>query len=86
MKISYAVLCSTELEETKTIVEFLLANKRKEDEVVVVQDEGWNKLTVKQDRRELFYYLADLAEDDKIKFEEFVFNNNFSEIKNYLNS
>lgn len=88
MKISYAVLCSTELEETKRLIGFLLKHKNKNDEVVVVQDMGWNKMMVKPDRRELWDYLDDLGQEheNKIKFETYTFNNNFAAIKNYLNS
>lgn len=86
MKISYSVLCSTELEETKRLIELLLKYKRDEDEIVVVQDSGWNKLTIKTDRRELWEYLENLSDENKIIFETYTFNNNFAEIKNYLSS
>jgi len=88
MKISYGILCSTELEETKRLVNFLLENKNKNDEIVVVQDMGWPKVMVKPDRRELWDYLDYLGQEhqNKIKFENYTFENNFSAIKNYLNS
>jgi len=86
MKISYAILCSTELEETKRLVNFLLENKNKNDEIVVVRDSGWNNVGVKPDRILLHEFLSDLEIDKKIVYEEYLFENNFSAIKNYLNS
>jgi hypothetical protein len=38
MKISYAITVCNELEEVKRLVNFLLSNKRKEDEIVVLAD------------------------------------------------
>ena len=38
MKISYAITVCNELEEIKRLVDFLLLNKRKEDEIVILYD------------------------------------------------
>jgi hypothetical protein len=38
MKISYAITVCNELEEVKRLVNFLLSNKRQEDEIVVLYD------------------------------------------------
>jgi hypothetical protein len=38
MKISYAITVCNELEEVKRLVNFLLSNKREEDEIVVLAD------------------------------------------------
>lgn len=39
MKISYAITVCNELEEIKRLVDFLLSNKRKEDEIVILFDQ-----------------------------------------------
>ena len=39
MKISYAITCCDELEELKRLVDFILSNKRKEDEIVILFDQ-----------------------------------------------
>jgi hypothetical protein len=49
MKISYAITVCNELEEVKRLVNFLLSNKREEDEIVILFDdkgteEVWNYL------------------------------------------
>ena len=38
MKISYAITVCNELEEVKRLVNFLLSNKRKEDDLVILYD------------------------------------------------
>ena len=40
MKISYAITVCNELEELKRLVDFVLSNKRKEDEIVILYDTG----------------------------------------------
>jgi len=40
MKISYAITVCNELEEVKRLVNFLLSNKRKEDEIVILYDQS----------------------------------------------
>jgi len=40
MKLSYAITVCNELEEVKRLVNFLLSNKRKEDEIVILYDTG----------------------------------------------
>jgi hypothetical protein len=87
MKISYAILCSTEEIEIKHLIDFLLKNKRQEDEIVVVQDISYN--TTQNDKDVKFNinkFLRKLKEETKIKFDVYTFNNDFSAIKNYLNS
>ena len=40
MKLSYAITVYNELEEIKRLIDFLLSNKREEDEIVVLWDNG----------------------------------------------
>ena len=40
MKISYAITVCNELEEIKRLVDFILSNKRKEDEIVILFDQS----------------------------------------------
>ena len=40
MKISYAITVCNELKEIKRLVDFLLSNKRKEDEIVILFDQS----------------------------------------------
>ena len=46
MKISYAILTHNEGEYIKKLIPFLIENKRKEDEIVVVDDFSTEKLTL----------------------------------------
>jgi hypothetical protein len=76
MKISYAITVCTELEEIKRLLPFLLKNKRKEDEVVVLFDLTNGSEEVKK-------YLLQTSEVYAV-FDWF--QNNFSEWKNKLNT
>ena len=76
MKISYAITVCTELEEIKQLLPFLLKNKRKEDEVVVLFDLTNGSEEVKK-------YLLQTSEVYAV-FDWF--QNNFSEWKNKLNT
>jgi len=46
MKISYAILTHNEGEYIKNLIPFLIENKRKEDEIIVVDDFSTEKLTL----------------------------------------
>jgi hypothetical protein len=76
MKISYAITVCTELEEIKQLLPFLLKNKRKEDEVVVLFDLTNGSEEVKK-------YLLQTSEVYAV-FDWF--NKDFSEWKNKLNT
>ena len=76
MKISYSITVCTELEEIKQLLPFLLKNKRKEDEVVVLFDLTNGSEEVKK-------YLLQTSEVYAV-FDWF--QNNFSEWKNKLNT
>ncbi len=45
MKISYAITVCNELEEVKRLLDLLLANKREQDEIVVLYDNNGTKET-----------------------------------------
>jgi len=75
MKISYAITCYNELDEIIRLINFLEANKRQEDEIVVLFDDKgpeqvWNFLKSKE---------------NSIKLHPANFNNDFSAWKNKLN-
>ena len=69
MKISYAITVCNELEEVKRLINFLLSNKRKEDEIVILVDIS------KEDNKELRGWLNEtkqslIIKGDPIKIHE----------------
>jgi len=76
MKISYAITCCTELEELSILIPFLIKNKQEEDEIVVLWDQTKND-------EELRNFLENQL---NINFCQGVFNGNFADWKNKLNS
>ena len=79
MKISYAITVCNEFVEIQRLVNFLVANKRAQDEIVVLVDLCKNKPT-----SELLGYLHKLSYNDKITLVEDIFNNHFADWKNRL--
>jgi hypothetical protein len=79
MKISYAITVCNEFLEIQRLVNFLVANKRAQDEIVVLVDLSKNKPT-----SELLGYLHKLSYNDKITLVEDIFNNHFADWKNRL--
>jgi len=75
MKISYAITVCNEFKEIQRLLSFLLANKRKEDEIVVLFDK-------QSGTSEVWSYLNKL----NIKLEAKSFKNHFADWKNYLTS
>lgn len=75
MKISYAITVCNELEEVKRLVNFLLSNKRKEDEIVILFDDKGTE--------EVWNYLIQVEGDIAI-LHRAQFRNDFSEWKNKL--
>lgn len=73
MKISYAITVCNELEEVKRLVNFLLSNKREEDEIVILFDDKGTE--------EVWNYLVQVEGDIAI-LHKAQFRNNFSEWKN----
>ena len=79
MKISYAITVCDEFVEIQRLVNFLVANKRDQDEIVVLVDLSKNKPS-----SELLGYLHKLSYNDKITLVEDIFNNHFADWKNRL--
>jgi GT2 family glycosyltransferase len=77
MKISYAITVCNELEEVKRLVNFLLSNKRKEDEIVILFDEKNGTQIVKD-------YLTSIAHQATVAVHDF--ENHFADWKNLLTS
>jgi hypothetical protein len=76
MKISYAITVCNELEEVKRLVNFLLSNKRKEDEIVVLYDTGGSI--------EVYDYIDNLDEIENIFVIKDKFQGHFADWKNLL--
>jgi hypothetical protein len=77
MKISYAIAVCNELEEVKRLVNFLLSNKRKEDEIVILFDE-------KNGTDDVFDYIESQVYDCEVFCEKF--KGHFADWKNLLTS
>ena len=77
MKISYAITVCNELEEVKRLVNFLLSNKREEDEIVILLDHSNGK-------DEVYRYLLSLPAEIKCNRDKF--EGHFGDWKNQLNS
>ena len=76
--ISYAITIKDELKEIKSLLSILFKLKTKEDEIVIVQDQtNFNE--------DVFEYLHELTNHNKISHYMYKFNNNFSDMKNFLN-
>lgn len=77
LRISYGITVCSELEEVKRLVNFLLSNKRKEDEIVILFDEKNGTQIVKD-------YLTSIAHQATVAVHDF--ENHFADWKNLLNS
>jgi hypothetical protein len=77
MKISYAITVCNELEEVKRLVNFLLSNKRQQDEIVILFDE-------KNGTDEVFDYIESQVHDCEVFCEKF--EGHFADWKNLLTS
>ena len=75
MKISYAITVCNELEEVRRLVNFLLSNKREEDEIVILFDDKGTK--------EVWNYLIQIEEKITL-LHRAQFKNDFSQWKNLL--
>lgn len=79
MKISYAITVCNELEEVKSLLNFLHKYKRSEDEICVLLDKP-------KASHELIDELYKYSSRDWIYLKESTFNNHFADWKNQLNS
>jgi hypothetical protein len=77
LKISYAITVCNEIEEIKKLVSFLIANKREEDEIVILFDE-------KNGTDEVFDYIESQVHDCEVFCEKF--EGHFADWKNLLTS
>jgi glycosyltransferase involved in cell wall biosynthesis len=77
MRISYAITVCNELEEVKRLVNFLLSNKRKEDEIVILFDKQNGSQEVRK-------YVSELPQEIAVHRENF--NGHFADWKNLLTS
>lgn len=80
IKLSYALTVCNEFLEIQRLVTFLLENKRREDEIVVLVD-----LTKNEPTSELLRYLHKLSSNNLITLVEDRFNGHFADWKNRLN-
>jgi len=76
MKISYAITVCNELEEVKRLVNFLLSNKREEDEIVILYDTGGST--------EVYEYVDNLDEIENVYVIKDKFQEHFADWKNKL--
>jgi len=77
MKISYAITVCNEFEEIQKLVNFLLLNKREEDEIIILFD--YNNGTT-----EILDFLREKSVGEKIIFYKERFSNHFADWKNKL--
>lgn len=80
MKISYAITVCNELEEVKRLVNFLLSNKRKEDEIVVLADSPKMSQELQDILREYFSLNQILLIESKFEEHFADWKNKFSKI------
>ena len=78
MVISYAILCHSETDSLRDLIEVVYQNKQKQDEIVIVAD------TTSTD--ETLGILTEYKEKYNIIWEKHSLNNNFAQQKNYLDS
>ena len=78
MVISYAILCHSETDTLRDLIEVIYQNKQEQDEIVIVAD------TTSTD--ETLGILTEYKEKYNIKWESHSLNKNFAQQKNYLNS
>jgi hypothetical protein len=77
MKISYAITVCDELEEIKRLVNFLISNKRKEDEIVILFDQS-------KGTQEVITYLDTIKTEGCLVSDRF--QGHFADWKNLLTS
>ena len=78
MVISYAILCHSETDSLRDLIEVIHQNKQEQDEIVIVAD------TTSTD--ETLGILTEYKEKYNIKWESHSLNKDFAQQKNYLNS
>ena len=79
MKISYAITVCNEFVEIQKLINFLLANKRKQDEIIVQFDKKNGDLEVEN-------FLRKSSINGEFNWHHYEFNGDFSHMKNHLSS
>ena len=79
MKISYAITVCNELKEITNLLNFILKNKRKEDEIVILFDK-------KNGTPEVWSLLSELKDEKNTLYSSGTFKNHFADWKNKLSS
>ena len=77
MKISYAITVCNEFEEIQRLVNFLVKNKRSEDEIVILFDS-------KNGTKDIEDYLRAKSINNEFSWHSEEFNNHFADWKNHL--
>jgi len=77
MKISYAITVCNELNEITTLLNFLLDNRRPEDEIVVLFDKG-------KGTDQVWERILELKEEPNVIYKSAKFNHHFADWKNKL--
>lgn len=77
MKISYAITVCNELDEITKLVNFLLENRRKEDEIVILFDKG-------KGTAEVWSILSELKDEPNVIVKQDTFKHHFADWKNQL--
>ena len=77
MKISYAITVCNELDEITKLVNFLLENRRKEDEIVILFDKG-------KGTAEVWSLLSELKDEPNVIVKQDTFKHHFADWKNKL--
>lgn len=81
MKISYGITVKDEIVEIQKLLNFLLKNKRQQDEIVILFDSSNGSNAVEE------YLRANSINDDcGFKWYPYKFNGHFADLKNHLNS
>jgi hypothetical protein len=79
MKISYAITVCNEFVEIQRLVKFLLENKRKQDEIVILYDEGNGDPSIEE-------FLRAKSINGEFNWHKGKFNQHFADWKNRLTS
>ena len=79
MKISYAITVCNEFVEIQRLVNFLVKNKRHQDEIVILYDESNGDIEVEN-------YLRSHSVNGEFNWHKGKFNNHFADWKNKLTS
>ena len=79
IRLSYAITVCNEFEEIQRLVSFLLENKRRQDEIVILYDESNGDSKIEE-------YLRSVSINGELNWHKDKFNHNFADWKNKLTS